>query len=76
MKKGVNVIATCLKEESVTQLQEMEEDNMIAIQMDVSSRDSIQQAYDTLIDRHPQIQHGNFSWLLDSETATTRNSLI
>ena len=56
----MKVIAACLTEESVVQLQEMEEENMIAVQMDVSSRESIQQAYDTLIDRHPQIQQGTY----------------
>ena len=57
-KKGVKVIAACLKEESVAQLQEMEDDNLIPVQMDVSNVNSIQQAYEIIINAHPHVQHG------------------
>ena len=54
------MIAACLKEESVTQLREMEDENLIPVQMDVSNINSIQHAYETIINAHPQIQHGKF----------------
>ena len=54
------MIAACLKEESLTQLREMEDENLIPVQMDVSSVNSIQQAYKTIINTHPQVQHGKF----------------
>ena len=55
------MIAACLKEESVTQLQEMEDENLIPVQMDVSNFNSIQQAYETIINAHPQVQRGEFA---------------
>ena len=54
------MIAVCLKEESVTQLQEMEDENLIPVQMDVSNVNSIQQAYEAIINAHPQVQRGEF----------------
>ncbi len=60
MKKGVKVIAACLQEENVNHLRENGGENMLAVQMDVSSEDSIQEAYSSLINTHPQIQRGMF----------------